>query len=127
MIYFLKEEREGGLIKIGYAKSELERRISRMQTGNPARLSLLGVIPEGTRRDEHILHKRFKHARSSIAGRGTERITFRGEWFEPVDELMNYIASLPLFPRPGTPLPPTRCADEPITRSKKGAQCERKA
>jgi hypothetical protein len=107
VIYFLKEEREGGLIKIGYVKSELERRITRMQTGNPACLSLLGVIPEGTRRDEHILHKRFKHARSSIAGRGTERITFRGEWFEAVDELMNYIAGLPPFPRPDStpPLP----------------------
>jgi hypothetical protein len=108
VIYFLQEVREGGLIKIGSVKSELERRISRMQTGNPAYLKLLGVIPEGTRRDEHILHKRFKHARSSIAGRGTKRITFRGEWFEPVEELMNYIASLPPFPRPGTPLPARR-------------------
>jgi hypothetical protein len=94
VIYFLKEKRDDGLIKIGYAKNDLKGRISDLQTGNSVPLKLLGVIPEGTRRDEHKLHKKFWHARSWITRGGT------GEWFEPVDALMQYIASLPPFPPP---------------------------
>jgi hypothetical protein len=107
VIYFIKEQREGGLIKIGYVRSEIENRINRMQTGNPAYLILLGVMP-GTKRDEHVLRKRFKKARVLIGGRGSDRITLRGEWFEPVDELMELIAGLPPYPSLDLNPPPPR-------------------
>jgi len=104
MIYFIYELREGGAIKIGYAKTNIENRINQMQTGNPSYLELRGVMVPGTKRDEAKLHRQFRHSRIRIGGRGRKRITFRGEWFEPTPELMELIDSLPQYPPPSPPI-----------------------
>lgn len=75
-VYFL-EARESSRIKIGFA-TNLERRISALQTGSPERLIVLGTIP-GTRADERNLHKRFSKYRLS------------GEWFRNAQPLLRYI------------------------------------
>ena len=99
MIYFVQEDRDGGFIKIGYTRGDVNRRIGVMQTGNPARLILLRVML-GTKQDERRLHWQFKSARAIIGGHGRRRITFRGEWFRPVQELLDLIDALPPYPPP---------------------------
>ena len=55
MIYFIQEQREGGLIKIGYTESDPHGRMNAMQTGNPNLLELLAT-QDGTPYDERKLH-----------------------------------------------------------------------
>lgn len=105
MIYFLQEHKKDGLIKIGYVKTNVEKRVSILQTGNPTRLVTLKII-EGTARDEGRLHRRFRRARELIVGRGSDRITFRGEWFRPVPELLEFVNNLPTDPTPRVPCSP---------------------
>ncbi|WP_395393097.1 GIY-YIG nuclease family protein [Novosphingobium sp. BL-8A] len=44
-------------VKIGFTKQDPRARLKQLQTGNPARLKLLGWYP-GTLKDERELHKR---------------------------------------------------------------------
>jgi hypothetical protein len=65
-VYFIQDG-ENGPVKIGLS-NEPDKRISKLQTGNPRELFLRHVIP-GDRAVENQLHKRFEPAR------------IRGEWF----------------------------------------------
>ena len=78
-VYFVQESGIGA-IKIGTAKG-VSARVRDMAVSTPHLLSVLAVI-EGNRNAEQALHHRFRHAR------------IRGEWFRPVPELLEYIASI---------------------------------
>lgn len=82
-VYFV---RSGKLIKIGFT-TDLEGRVSRLQTGSPYDLQLLGTI-EGTQRDEQALHRRFAN------------LNVRGEWFRGHASLMAYIRDVTHVPEP---------------------------
>jgi len=82
-VYFV---RSGKLIKIGFT-TDLEGRVSRLQTGSPYDLQLLGTI-EGTQRDEQALHRRFAN------------LNVRGEWFRGHTSLMAYIRDVTHVPEP---------------------------
>jgi hypothetical protein len=77
LIYFVGF---GGRIKIGFT-TNLERRLSALQTSCPAPLTIQATIP-GTRLEEKRLHKRFAHLKLS------------GEWFRLSKTIINYIASV---------------------------------
>lgn len=86
-VYFV---RSGKLIKIGFT-TDLEGRVSRLQTGSPYDLQLLASI-DGTRRDEQSLHSRFAN------------LNVRGEWFRGHSSLMAYIRKVTLPPTPEPPV-----------------------
>jgi hypothetical protein len=75
-VYFVEAE-SGGPIKIGWAAS-VKKRVAELQTASHSRLVVLAT-KAGTRLDETALHDRFRNAR------------LRGEWFEPVPELLELI------------------------------------
>jgi len=78
MVYFIQQG-ENGPIKIGTA-NDPKKRLKELQTGNPSRLYLLGMVRGSTER-EHHLHKRL-----------TEHQTReKGEWFDPTDEVFAVI------------------------------------
>lgn len=78
-IYFIQRG-EGGPIKIGITAS-LTSRLRSLQTSSPTRLTVLATMP-GTVEDEAGLHERFAAVRLS------------GEWFEPAEVLLAFIATL---------------------------------
>lgn len=78
-IYFIQAD-IGGLIKIGYA-ADIPKRLNAMQMGCPVQLVVLAQC-RGTGTYERELHQRFAGHRR------------HGEWFEPVPELLELIASL---------------------------------
>lgn len=73
-VYFV---RSGKAIKIGFT-TDLDGRLSRLQTASSFPLQLLGTVP-GTPRDEQNLHARFAN------------LQVRGEWFRGHPSLMAYI------------------------------------
>jgi hypothetical protein len=77
-VYFVQESGTGA-IKIGVAK-DVKARMASLGTGTPHVLTVLGVI-DGDVVLEETLHEQFRHAR------------IRGEWFRPVPELLEYIAT----------------------------------
>lgn len=77
MIYFFQEE-DDGPIKIGHSSDPLTRR-GQLQTGNPRELKTLGVMV-GNVNVESQLHEQFAPYR------------IRGEWFESVPVIINFIA-----------------------------------
>lgn len=79
MIYFIRSEMKGGAIKIGTSQA-VEARINTQRERYPD-IEVLG-IHEGGRDVEQKLHERFAAHRRP--GRNSE-------WFEPVDELYQYI------------------------------------
>lgn len=79
-VYFVQAV-GGGPIKIGYA-ADVPARIDRLQTGSPTPLRVLAVIPGAGRSVETALHHRFRAVRS------------HGEWFHPVVELTDFIATV---------------------------------
>jgi hypothetical protein len=78
-VYFLQENGTGA-IKIGTSK-HLKKRIDELARELPSESTLLATA-DGWRETEWVLQRRFRHAR------------IRGEWFRPVPELLEYIASL---------------------------------
>lgn len=78
MIYFIQEDNERGLIKIGHTKSPIDRRLESLQTGSPDELKVIGVI-EGNQQTENQIHMQFKHAQ------------YRIEWFYPEPDLLAFI------------------------------------
>lgn len=65
------------LIKIGFASDPVAR-VSRIDTGSPIDVVLLGSVP-GELADEHALHVKFHHIRA------------RTEWFHATRELIEFI------------------------------------
>lgn len=78
-VYFVGED-EPSLIKIGWAKTSVEKRVRQLQTGSPLRLRVLATIV-GSRLDEKKLHRRFFELHS------------HGEWFRAAPELLASIRS----------------------------------
>ena len=76
-VYFIQESGMGA-IKIGVSKHAQKRR-RELQDNTPYDLSLLGTV-EGGCAVEAVTH--FLFARAQI----------RGEWFRPIEELLEYIA-----------------------------------
>lgn len=76
-IYFARMEGPEPFIKIGYA-SNVGVRLSNIKVSTPYKVELLASI-EGTPQDEAALHARFADHR------------FRGEWFKPHPEILDFI------------------------------------
>lgn len=77
LVYFI--ESEGlGLIKIGKTKNDPRQRLSNLNTGNPDKLNIIGVLA-GDDDTEKELHERFKHIRH------------KNEWFHGTEELRDFI------------------------------------
>lgn len=73
-VYFIAPL-DGGLIKIGFSRSEPHIRMAALQSGSPLELEIISCR-RGTMADEQDLHFRFRHLRR------------HGEWFEPAPELL---------------------------------------
>lgn len=65
-------------IKIGWA-IDAENRLTALQTGAPSKLQLLSKV-RGTKSDEREMHQQFAATR------------IIGEWFEPTQELLEFIS-----------------------------------
>lgn len=78
-IYFLQGQ-DSKRIKIGYTEWDPINRLATFQTGSPEKLTLLGSKP-GSMKDERTIHRKFV---ADCVG---------GEWFNPSDELMDFIES----------------------------------
>lgn len=76
-IYFISDCEN---IKIGFTKSNVEKRLKQLQTGCVKKLYILGYIT-GNIDDEKKLHTMF----------GASRIRCNGEWFRPTKDLLDYI------------------------------------
>ena len=76
-IYFVTE---GKHIKIGYTTQDIEKRIKQLNTGSVQNISLLGWI-YGDKAKEKELHIRFAQS----------RVRYNGEWFEPTENLLDFI------------------------------------
>lgn len=83
-VYFIEMERPR-LIKIGYA-SDVDERLSNLQTACPFELSVLDVFI-GTKEDERVLHKMLKPHR------------YRREWFRPTDDVFDLMEDLEQYRR----------------------------
>jgi hypothetical protein len=77
MIYFIQDA--DGLIKIG-TTIRLSQRLKQLNSERKQELKVLGVV-DGSYADEAVLHLRFAHSR------------VLGEWFQPTDELNDFIAT----------------------------------
>lgn len=86
-IYFIREDNERRLIKVGFTKSEVAKRLHQLQNGSPDKLVLLTTI-EGDETTESELHIRFSASRH------------RGEWFYPTSELLELIKTNAPKPKP---------------------------
>lgn len=78
IVYFIGNI-EQGIVKIGFCRKEVDKRMASLQTGCPYRLSLLRTIEKTTLRGEALVQKRF------------ERYRMIGEWFSLAGELANYL------------------------------------
>lgn len=71
-VYFVRNGKKNGAIKIGLAR-DVAKRISELQIGNPVELNLIASIPVKNRKEaeklEKMLHKKFSNQ------------NIRGEWF----------------------------------------------
>jgi len=79
VIYFIQQENDGA-IKIGISNN-FKKRLRQLQTGSPYKLNILTII-NGDEELEKQLHSKFAEYRLS------------GEWFKPVEKLVNYINKL---------------------------------
>jgi hypothetical protein len=77
MIYFAQAG-EGGPIKIGVSSRDTMERVRSIDSGSPEPVRLLGVMA-GLWAEERELHRRFRQV--------------RGEWFEPTEDLLAYVAT----------------------------------
>lgn len=79
MIYFIQEG-DDGPIKIGKAGA-VERRLKSLQTAHHKELSILQVISGGAERESKIKNDLVK-------------FKIKGEWFQPVPEVFEYMRSV---------------------------------
>jgi len=79
MIYFIQQE-GGGPIKIGHSR-DIKLRLSKLQSGYPYKLTLLGYVRGGCY-EEKRLHKVFRKHR------------LNGEWFLPSRRVLTVISKL---------------------------------
>ena len=86
-IYFIREAAQG-LVKIGLAQRP-NARLSQLQAMCPHLLELVGVV-RGSHSHEKRLHEHFADSR------------VRGEWFEPTQEMNDFLEKLPAW-TPETP------------------------
>src|SRR6266446_5528443 len=77
VIYFIQNAANSH-IKIGFTDKPVRRRRSNLQTGNSAKLMLLGMM-QGDKAVETDLHKRFADAH------------VLGDWFRPVPGILQFI------------------------------------
>ena len=80
LIYFIRCECPTGFIKIGFAEDP-QRRLLGLRTSCPYPLSLIAQLP-GSIEEEHAIQKRFAAANVG------------GEWFRPVPELLEFMATI---------------------------------
>lgn len=72
MVYILRQS-DSDYYKIGYTdKDSADARLASLQTGNPRRLIIVGIITDGTLEDEALLHCRLSGYRTDGGD----------EWFE---------------------------------------------
>lgn len=76
-VYFFSD---GEYIKIGFTTETIDRRLKRLSTGTPHKLYSLGYF-SGEMADETKVHKKFCETRLRVDG----------EWFQPTQELIDYI------------------------------------
>lgn len=81
-IYFIQTEGGGDLIKIGKSRN-VKSRLHSMQTGCPIPMRLLGYFKANDSM-EGALHDEFAEYR------------VRGEWFEPVEDIKNFLLAYKL-------------------------------
>lgn len=75
-VYFIETESDPVYYKVGYTSSHPQKRLKSLQTGNPHRLRLCGVVPNATALLEKEIHGRLKE------------YSTHGEWFSaPKDEI----------------------------------------
>jgi hypothetical protein len=79
LVYFLLGERTK-LVKIGWCRRFLVRRVNQLQTGSPDKLILLGIL-KGGKSLEADLHRRFNENRKYL------------EWFDFSEDINKLIAS----------------------------------
>lgn len=85
-IYFIQEQSERGLIKIGYTKHpNAKLRLAHLKMTSPCELIIIKEI-EGDLEAERKFHNRFSNLRCE------------GEWFYPEDELLEFIKTGILTP-----------------------------
>lgn len=83
-VYFITN---GENIKIGYTKNSVQKRLKQLNTGSDKQLYILGYM-KGTMADEENLHFKFQQY----------KIRNNGEWFEPSDDILDYINVVNLIP-----------------------------
>jgi hypothetical protein len=82
-LYFLKDE--GGSIKIGIS-NDVIKRILDLTTAMKQRIDIVKVINNGGKY-ERVLHRQFEHIRQQRE----KKVDGYTEWFDPTEELMEFI------------------------------------
>lgn len=90
-VYFVRTKDNANLIKIGVA-ADVKSRMETLQTGNPSKLELLGIVPMDSRKHaldaERKIHSFFRYYR------------VRGEWFRPAAPLREFVVAITRFGMP---------------------------
>lgn len=104
IIYFVAAE--NGAIKIGFTRTDAQRRLSSLQVGSPVRLDVVAAVA-GTQYLEHQLHDYLSASR------------LHGEWFRRTSEveqiIRKAISNLPLL-HATTPTPAADNRPIPLTK-----------
>lgn len=77
-VYFIRQDMPDGLVKIGFTRRPVEKRLAELQKHHACALLVAAVAP-GLMSEERHLHDRFSHLRVS------------GEWFRQDADLTAYI------------------------------------
>lgn len=97
-VYFMACRDSSGreFVKIGYS-GDVQKRIRKLQTGNPFRLQVDHVEP-GTRKDERRHQRRFEHLRANTSGEWivacpeTSQLSFG--WYPYEGDIKGYVENL---------------------------------
>src|SRR4051812_45704665 len=77
VVYFIQAE--NGLVKIGFTKSGVKKRLAQLRTGGSSPMAIRGTM-DGDKATEAEIHRRFRDFRS------------HGEWFRCGPEIDQFIA-----------------------------------